>query len=379
MPQNSKYCSYDPVQKIWSGQKFTPIYNTEANVGYLIFQQLIRSPQNVFQISDDSGIKLTNLDIYKRTIKFANFFTKSGLKQGDVLGLNASNSEHLAPIIFACFVLGVAVNPLAIVMGVDDICYMWSKTKPKIIFSDGKITEKVKSAVEKMKLDAKIYTVVEKIEGFLSADEILESEDENFEDFDFPDLPNISSTTALIICSSGTTSAPKGVCKSHKQVITQFIPFIEPNFKSQDVYIVNMTSYWISFHWFLVKAALYNFKIVMTTKPVTPDLWMDIIDRHQVTVAVCVPRFGQALFSSVNLRKLLSLRSVIVAGSTFSEKFIDKIIPLFPNATIECGYGCTESDCITSTRKLGPKGSSSGFPFDNVMIKVSLVLFLIKH
>ena len=180
----NKYCTYDPAQKIWSGQKLTPIYNTEVNLGYLILQQLIQSPQNIFQVSDDSNLELTNLDVYKRSIKFANFFTKTGLKQDDVLGINASNSEHLAPLFFACFTLGIAVNALATIMDVDDICYMWSKTKPKMIFCDGKIAEKVKISVGKMELDAKIYTVIDKIEGFISADEILEAENGNFDDFE---------------------------------------------------------------------------------------------------------------------------------------------------------------------------------------------------
>ena len=184
MPINSKYCTYDPVQKIWSGRKYTSIYNTEANLGYLILQRLIQSPQHIFQISDDTGIELTNLDIYKRSIKFANFLTKSGLKQGDVVGLNASNSENISSLIFACFLLGIAVNPLAIIMDVDDICYMWSKTKPKIIFCDGKIVETVKSAVDKMELDVKIFTLIEKVVGLLSADDILKADNESSEDFE---------------------------------------------------------------------------------------------------------------------------------------------------------------------------------------------------
>lgn len=184
MPVNSKYCSYDSVQKIWSGRKFTPIYNTDANLGYLILQQLIQSPQNVFQISDNSGTELTNFEIYKRSIKFENFFIKSGLKQGDVVGLNASNSENLSSIIFACFTLGIAVNPLATIMEVNEISDIWSKTKPKIIFCDGKIVENVKSAVDKMKLDAKIFTMIEKVEGFLGVDEILDAESDNVENFE---------------------------------------------------------------------------------------------------------------------------------------------------------------------------------------------------
>ena len=184
MPVNSKYCSYDPVQKIWSGRKFTPIYNTDANLGYLILQKLIQTPQSVFQISDNSGIELTNFEIYKRSIKFANFLTRSGLKHCDVVGLNASNSENLSSIVFACFMLGIAVNPLAIIMDVNDIYDVWSKTKPKIIFCNGSVVEVVKSAVNKMELDVKIFTMIEKVEGFLEVDEILDAESDDVEDFE---------------------------------------------------------------------------------------------------------------------------------------------------------------------------------------------------
>ena len=171
---NSKFCIFDSVTKIWSRRKRQQIYNTEANAGYLFLQKLIQTPKNIFQISDDTGVELTCADVYDRSLKFANFLTQMGLKQGDVVGLIASNSENLVPIIFGCFVIGVAVNPLSIVMGVEDIEHMWSKTKPKVIFSDGKIVGTVKTAVDKMGLNARIFTLIDKVEGFQYVDEILD-------------------------------------------------------------------------------------------------------------------------------------------------------------------------------------------------------------
>ncbi|KAL7014622.1 hypothetical protein ACKWTF_016033 [Chironomus riparius] len=367
MQINSKYCSYDPVQKIWSGRKCTPIYNTDANLGYLILQKLIQSPQSVFQISDNSGIELTDFDIYMRSIKFANFLIKSGLKQGDVVGLNVSNSENLSSIIFACFTLGIAVNPLAIVMDVNDICSIWLKTKPKIIFCDGKIAKKVKSAVDKMDLDVKIATLIENVAGFQWIDEILEVE---CDDFEFPDLPNISSTIALILCSSGTTNSPKCICKSHKQIITNYHPFYEPNLKSQDIYFLHTVSHWVSYHWFLITCALYGMKLVITTEKGTPELWMDIIDRQQVIVAVCIPQFGSVLLKSKSLRQLPSLRIIAVGGTPFTEKLIADLVPLFPNGSIRCSCGCTESDQLFIMGREDPKGANSGYPFKNVDVKI---------
>jgi acyl-CoA synthetase (AMP-forming)/AMP-acid ligase II len=170
---NSKFCSYDSVTKIWSGRKRQQIYNTSANAGYLFLQKLIQTPKNIFQISDDTGVELTCADVYERSLKFANFFTQMNLKQGDVVGLIASNSENLVPIIFGSFVIGVAVNPLSIVMAVDDIVHMWTKTKPKVIFCDANIVGTVKVAVDKMELNARIYTLIDKIDGFEFGDEIL--------------------------------------------------------------------------------------------------------------------------------------------------------------------------------------------------------------
>ena len=173
---NSKFCTYDPISKVWSGRKRQQIYNIDANAGYLFLQKLIQTPKNIFQISDDTGVDLTCADVYARSLKFAKFFTQQNLKQGDVVGLIASNSENLVPIIFGCLVIGVAVNPLSIVMGVDDIVHMWSKTKPKLIFSDGKIVGTVKNAVDKMELEVKIFTLIDKVESFKYVDEILDKD-----------------------------------------------------------------------------------------------------------------------------------------------------------------------------------------------------------
>lgn len=149
---------------------------------------------------------------------------------------------------------------------------------------------------------------------------------------------------------------------------------VEPNLESQEVYFINMWSYSISFIWFIVTCALYDMKFVITTKPTVPDLWMDIVDKHKVTFTVCPPRFGSVFLKSKSVRPLPSLKHVIVAGSSFNEKLIDSLIPLFPNGIVRCGYGCTESDSISSTTRDGPKGSSSGYPFKNVQIKVNYAM-----
>ncbi|XP_070507516.1 probable 4-coumarate--CoA ligase 3 [Chironomus tepperi] len=367
---NSKFCTYDPVTKIWSGRKRQQIYNTDANAGYLFLQKLIQTPKNIYQISDDTGVELTCADVYERSLKFANFFTQMNLKQGDVVGLIASNSENIVPIIFGCLVIGVAVNPLSIVMGVEDIVHMWSKTKPKVIFSDGKIVETVKSAVDKMELDAKIYTMIDKVEGFGFANEILD-EYIDVESYEFPDLPNISSTIAMISCSSGTTSSPKGICKSHKQIIANSFLIWERNLNESDILFNSSQSYWASHLVFCIYGALYNIPLIITSQPVTPELWIDIVDRYKITAVMVAPRICASILNSDKLKKLESVRTVIVGGSVFTTKLIRDFAEIIPNGRIITGYGSTEADTISISSKYEDGlVRSSGYPYYNTDVKI---------
>lgn len=165
---------------------------------------------------------------------------------------------------------------------------------------------------------------------------------------------------------------PKGVCKSHKQILATFYPFFKRSSEKQDVAFCSVSSYWISHPQFLISCALYGAKFVITKIPSGPDLWMDIIDRHKVTIVFSVPAFIAVLLKSNKIRKFESLKAVIFAGCVIPQKFVEKVQPLIPNGQVYCCYGSTESDMITSTGNDGPKGTSSGCPSRNFKIKVRL-------
>lgn len=117
-----------------------------------------------------------------RIVKVAAHLIEAGMKQGDVVGIIASNSENLAPIVFACFTLGLPINTLALVMIESDIIHMYSKTKPKIIFSDATIISTLQNAIDSMEINPTIYTFINKVEGIKFVDEIFEA-DYNVDEF----------------------------------------------------------------------------------------------------------------------------------------------------------------------------------------------------
>ncbi|XP_070495307.1 uncharacterized protein [Chironomus tepperi] len=375
---NCKKSIYDPATKIWSGPRCPPMYNPDANLGYLFMQRLIQQPKSIFQICDDTGVKLTCADVYERSLKFASYFTRHNLKQGDVVGLIASNSENVAPIMFGCFVIGVAVNPISVEMKENEIEHMWGKTKPKIIFTDGKIAAKVKEGVDKIKLDAKIFTLISKIDGFQFVDQILD-EYTDWQNYIFPDLPNISSTIAIINCSSGTTKIPKGVCLSHKKLIELSILPFDSNLKDTDVNLITFLPYWILHILYSTYCVMYNIPNVITSQPVTPENWMDIIDRQKVTVVFIPSPYAARVLNSEKVRPLKSLRILTVGGGVISERTMHELQAIVPNGIVINAYGLTETGRISATTDMQGSlsavpdeytGLSSGYLHYNVRVKI---------
>jgi long-subunit acyl-CoA synthetase (AMP-forming) len=174
---------FDEATKVWSGIKQDPIYNVNTSVGYLILNVLKRAPERVTQVSADTNIETTCHEMRSRTIKIANYLLRAGLKQGDVVGVMATNSENLAPVVFACLTLGLPLNFLAPVMTENDVIYMFSKTKPKVIFSDANLITTVMNSTTKIDSKVTIITLQEKVECFEFVDDILSVYYDDIDDF----------------------------------------------------------------------------------------------------------------------------------------------------------------------------------------------------
>lgn len=172
------------------------------------------------------------------------------------------------------------------------------------------------------------------------------------------------------MCSSGTTSSPKNICVSHRQALAMFYPYCKPDTESQTVSFCSFSCYWISQPLFAITSALYGHKLIITSEVVTPDLWMDVIDKYKVTLALTLPPAALAMLKSPKLRKLESLKVLIFTGARFSDDLVKDLKSLVPNGKVYCSYGCTELGTITTSSEI--KGTSSGYPARNTKIKARL-------
>lgn len=132
-----------------------------------------------------------------------------------------------------------------------------------------------------------------------------------------------------------------------------------------------MPSFWTLHIQLTTLGILYNIPVVISAQPLNPELWVDIVDKHKVTVIFTSPRFGSVILTARNLRKLESVRFLTMGGSVFTEKLIKDLNEILPNGMVAPGYGLTEADCVgMHMHKNEICGLSSGYPFVNTKIKI---------
>ncbi|KAL7025582.1 hypothetical protein ACKWTF_013545 [Chironomus riparius] len=358
--------SFDPVKKIWHGPKVPPIYNPDQNLGQLILKILQQTPDSVTQISADTNVSVTCKQMYDRSIKIAKYLTKCGMKEGDLIGFVTANTENLAPIVFACFTLGLPINPLSPIMNVKDIVQMFSMTKPKMIFCDAENVKVVQNAVDEMKSEANILTVMDKVDGYECITEILKDmEGQRTDFFQFPSID--SNSIAAILCSSGSTGFPKGVCKSHRQILSDIGLF--PSRGELSICFQGSPIFWLSGFSILISGTFSKYIRVVTSKPFTAQDFVNIINKYKVTVVTIPPYFLVSLLQIDNLKPLESIKFFTIGGAIISEQLCEKFKPFIPNGFYFMGYGCTEEDglAVNITQK---KMGGAGMVSNNVQLKI---------
>ncbi|MBI4790530.1 MAG: AMP-binding protein [Chloroflexi bacterium] len=145
---------------------------------------------------------------------------------------------------------------------------------------------------------------------------------------------------AVLMYTSGTTSAPKGAMITHSNFVWTTQVASEPfQITSADVFLVLVpTSHIIGF--FCLNCAFYYHAKVILADIFKAEPILELIEREKVTVQYAVPTIYSLELASADKYDISSLRTGLVAGAGVPAELIRRLIARGVHALI--GYGMTE-------------------------------------
>jgi len=167
-------------------------------------------------------IKYSTNDFLETVDNFSRGLLDLGIKKGDKIAIMAANRPEWNFADFAISQIGAAVVPLYPTLSDHDLDYILEDADVRLIFAGTlALHDKVELTLKKRNLEISVYTF-DKVEGRKNWKEIEEHGATLSTDLETYRDAVTADDLLTLIYTSGTTGNPKGVCLSHKNLVTNF-------------------------------------------------------------------------------------------------------------------------------------------------------------
>ncbi|MDL9938071.1 class I adenylate-forming enzyme family protein [Gordonia sp. ABSL1-1] len=164
--------------------------------------------------------------------------------------------------------------------------------------------------------------------------------------------PADPSVPAVIIYTSGTTAAPKGVLLRNENLTSYVFGSVEfANAADDDAALVSVPPYHIAAVANVI-SNLYAGRRTLVLEQFTPEQWLQTVRDEHVTNALVVPTMLSRIVESDADKDIPSLRNLAYGGAPMPSKVIERALQLWPQVGFVNAYGLTETSSTITV--LGP-------------------------
>ena len=169
-----------------------------------------------------------------------------------------------------------------------------------------------------------------------------------------PEAPAGPDSAAVIIYTSGTTSAPKGVVLRHANLVSYVLGTVEfASADEGDAAVMSVPPYHIA----AVSNTLTNLyagRRVVVLEAFTPRAWIELVRGQEITHAMVVPTMLARVMDEPGLdRSVPSLKSLAYGGAAMPRRIIEQALREWPGVGFVNAYGLTETSSTITV--LGPE------------------------
>ena len=239
------------------------------NILNSILPKMRYSTANLHVSSQGKIRKLTYNEVFNDVLKARAYINNLGLVSGSSLGVLADNCYEWILLDFACLSLGIILIPF-----------------------DPKINNSAEELIRYYALDALFCKNVSNINSKIYSLSVLLEEDSLLTEDDMPFYTYNSDSIVCMKFTSGTTSLPKGIPATAKNV-ANCIEVIQQAFQhdSEDLILIFLPLYLLQQRYFIYSSILYNVSII-----VVPYIFSFVaISTLHPTTVMAVPYFLEKL------------------------------------------------------------------------------------
>ena len=311
----------------------------------------------------DKETVVSYADLKNRALALLAVFQQRGLKQGDELIIFLKNNERFIDVFWACLLGGIIPVPVAV--GISDehrskLFKIFNKLKNGYIYIDTDNLQRLDKYAQAQSMQAEYDALVGKA-----------LEHESVQEIDLTAIGEIADVQpddiAFIQFSSGSTSDPKGVLLTHKNIITNVNAIaIGGGYSEQDCTLSWMPlTHDMGLIGFHINMLVWNMKqCIMATDLFSrrPLLWLQKASEHQATI-LCSPNFGYKHYlKSLGEKQveldLATVRLIYNGAEPISvdicEQFLSRLAPYgLKHNTMFTVYGLAEATLAVAFPELG--------------------------
>lgn len=286
----------------------------------------------------------TNRELYEESLRIASTLERIGVCRGDVVAVQLPTWYETTVLYLALIHLGAIVLPIISIYGQTEVEFILRQSKAKLYFSPARwrsVDYLARHAA--LRVLPHLQKIVIVGDGAptdaLSWDRLAVTAAA-----DFRPVESDPDAVSLLMYTSGTTSAPKGVQHSHNSLLHEWG---RPSYSNRGLYLASLPAGHYTGYGFMLRPSIYGVETIFLDQW-DPQFAAEVIQRHKVQASGGTPIF---LFSLLEMASkhgfdISSLRSFGLGGQGMTPALVQLADSHgFPGARV---YGSTEHPTVTS-------------------------------